>query len=148
MPVRRVVPQDWPELWPLLVGMGVRDSETVVKKRFERLTAVDSWFITVHDPADGPLLGYAGAQDYGDHLRAGRLGRVARLHDLFVEPAARRRGVGRELVASVVDWASTRVAHLQWQAHEGDAAAFYEHLGYRGEPCPQPDYPEFEVSFP
>jgi hypothetical protein len=48
---------------------------------------------------------------------------------------------------AVVEWASPRVRHLQWQAHETRAAPFYERLGYRGSPCPQPDHPEFEITF-
>lgn len=94
------------------------------------------------------LLGYAAAQDHGDHLRAGKEGRVARLHDVYVAPDARHTGVGRLLMEAVVRWASTRVRYLQWQAHESESAPFYERLGYRGDPCPQPDYPEFEVTFP
>lgn len=30
----------------------------------------------------------------------------------------------------------------------GDVRApFYERLGYRGEPCPQPEYPTFVIDF-
>jgi hypothetical protein len=39
------------------------------------------------------------------------------------------------------------VRYLQWQAHESRAAPFYQRLGYQGAPCPQPDYPEFEIDF-
>lgn len=96
---------------------------------------------------DGTVVGYAAVQDFGDHLRTGRRGRVARLHDLFVAPVARGVGVGTALMAAVVAWAEPRVGYLQWQAHHVDAAPFYERLGFRGEPCPQPDYPEFEIAF-
>lgn len=37
--------------------------------------------------------------------------------------------------------------HLEWQAHEQRSAPFYERLGYRGMPCPQPDYPTFVIDF-
>src|SRR5207248_250190 len=98
--------------------------------------------------ADGErLLGYAAAQDYGDHLRAGKEGRVARLHDLYVREHDRRLGVGTLLMEAVVHWASGRVRYLQWQAHEISAAPFYTRLGYQGEPCPQPEYPSFEITF-
>ena len=48
----------------------------------------------------------------------------------------------------VVQWASHRVRYLQWQAHESRSASFYERLGYRGDPCPQPEYSDFEITFP
>jgi GNAT superfamily N-acetyltransferase len=95
---------------------------------------------------DGGLLGYAVVQDYGPHLRAGRR-HHGRLHDLYVDPEHRRTGVGRALMEAVAEWASTRVRHLEWQAHFERAAPFYEQLGHRGEPCPQPEYPTFEIEF-
>lgn len=137
---------DWRRLWPLLADMGVGDKEQPAHERFLRLAAQPCWFIVV--AADGDqLLGYAAAQDYGDHLRGGKEGRVARLHDLYVCPNNRNSGVGRLLMEAVVCWASDRVRYLQWQAHEVRSAPFYDHLGYRGEPCPQPDFPEFEIKF-
>jgi len=50
-------------------------------------------------------------------------------------------------MAAVVEWAGQRVRHLEWQAHQNRAAMFYERLGYRGDPCPQPEYPTFQVDF-
>lgn len=144
--MRPARPEDWPRLWPLLAGMGVRDPEQPTLERFLRLVAEPYWFIVV--AADGDrLLGYAAVQDYGDHLRGGKEGRVARLHDLYVCPDSRNAGIGRRLMEAAVGWASDRVRYLQWQAHESRAAPFYERLGYRGQACPQPDYPEFEITF-
>ena len=148
--VRPAVADDWPALWPLLVGMGVPASETEheVRSRFVGLVTDPAWCVVVGavGPADGAV-GYAAAQDFGAPLRSGDAGRIARLHDLFVAPSARRKGVGAALVAEVTAWASTRVRYLQWQAHETSAAPFYERLGHVGQPCPQPDYPEFEIEF-
>lgn len=145
--VRRARLADWPQLRTMLVDMGgVHDTEEQSRARFMHLADDSTWLIAVAD--DGyRLVGYAAAQDYGDHLRAGQEGRVARLHDIYVLPGSRKTGVGRLLMDVVVGWASTRVRYLQWQAHQTGAAPFYERLGYRGEPYPQPDYPEFEVTF-
>lgn len=144
--VRSALAQDWPQLWPLLVGMGNVDDEDLASQRFRRVVTDRAWLVVVAED-DGRLVGYATAQDHGDHLRAGHEGRVARLHDMYVDPARRGTGVGRLLMGAVVGWASTRVRHLQWQPHETRAVPFYEKLGYRGSSCPQPDHPEFEISF-
>lgn len=144
--VREALSDDWIQLWPLLLGMGVQDGEESSHQRFLRLAGDPCWFIVVACDQQG-LVGYAAAQDCGEHLRGGKEGRIARLHDVYVDPGRRRSGAGRSLMAAVVTWASSRVRYLQWQAHESRSAPFYERLGYRGEQCPQPDYPEFEITF-
>ena len=151
--VRRAASRDWPSLWPLLVGMGVPEgqNEDEVRRRFARSSTDPAWCLALafaHPDGAEHAVGYAVAQDHGAPLRGGDAGRIARLHDLFVAPAARRTGVGAALLAHVIGWAATRVRYLQWQAHETDAAPFYERLGHVGQPCPQPDYPEFEIEFP
>lgn len=93
------------------------------------------------------LVGYAAAQDYGPRLRASAAGRFGRLHDVYVTADRRRGGLGRSLMLAVESWASSRVAYLHWQAHHERSDPFYEALGYRGDPCPQPEYPEFEIAF-
>jgi GNAT superfamily N-acetyltransferase len=64
-----------------------------------------------------------------------------------VRPGRRLAGVGRALMAAVSQWAGQRVRYLEWQAHRERAASCYQRLGYRGDPCPQPDYPSFEIDF-
>lgn len=145
MPVRRLTLDDWDELWPLVQGFGTALSEAETRPLYEELADDPRWAAFGYD--DGGLVGYAAVQDYGPHLRAGRV-HHARLHDLYVDPANRRTGVGRALMAAVTTWASTRVRHLEWQAHHERSAPFYEALGHQGAPCPQPDYPTFEIEFP
>ena len=142
--VRRLTPDDWPQLWPLLVGMGVNaEPPEAQRDRGTRLLDDPRWGVLGAAMADG-LAGYAAVQDHGPHLRAGDDHRVARLHDLYVRPEHRRSGVGRALMAAVTYWAAAQgVRHLEWQAHCERAAPFYERLGYHGDPCPQPDYPTF-----
>ncbi|MEU8262519.1 GNAT family N-acetyltransferase [Micromonospora sp. NPDC048999] len=145
--VRELTPGDWPRLWPMLRDMGVGDEPAEAhRERFLRLLADPRWALLGATDADG-LTGYAAAQDHGPHLRSGDAHRTARLHDLYVRPNRRRHGVGRALLAAVSEWAAGRARYLEWQAHRERAAPFYERLGLRGEPCPQPDYPTFIVDF-
>lgn len=148
MDVRALTNGDWRSLWPFLEAMGTASTQADAKKRFSSLLLDDRWLLLGSAGTHTPdLVGYAAVQDYGPHLRSGNLHRTARLHDLFVQPEARRQGIGRALMQGVVRWATSRVRYLEWQAHETGAAPFYERLGYRGERCPQPDYPTFEVTF-
>jgi GNAT superfamily N-acetyltransferase len=126
--------------------MGTTDDELTARATYEALLSDDQWLIVVAERS-GDILGYAAAQDYGPRLRATKAGRFGRLHDVYVSENHRREGIGRTLMQAVESWAARRVSYLHWQAHQERAAPFYERLGYRGDPCPQPDYPEFEVAF-
>ena len=137
---------DWPQLWPLLQGMGTTETESATHRRFLELLDDPRWAMLGAEIA-GQVVGYAAMQDYGPHLRAGDAHRVARLHDVYVRHDRRRQGVGRALMDAVAAWAAEHVRHLEWQAHHERAAPFYERLGFRGEPCPQPEYPTFLVDF-
>jgi len=56
------------------------------------------------------------------------------LIQMWVDPALRRRGVGRRLVEAVIAWAAergSRVVRLGVTATETGAVAFYEALGFR-----------------
>ncbi|WP_432943150.1 hypothetical protein ACQPXM_39775 [Kribbella sp. CA-253562] len=100
MPVRRLTPDDWSQLRPLLQGFGTKLPEAEARLVYADLLADPRW--AIFGAADGDrLIGYAAGQ---------------------------------------VRW-------LEWQAHHERAAPFYERLGYRGEACPQPEYPTFEIDF-
>jgi ribosomal protein S18 acetylase RimI-like enzyme len=85
------------------------------------------------DSADSSILGYAYAtlepRNWNDLLDA-----AGKLNDLFVDPAARRRGVGRALALAVFAALAERgaprlVLMTAWQNPE--AQAFFEALGFR-----------------
>lgn len=145
MGVRELTLDDWAALWPLVKGFGTEFSEAESRGFFAGLARDPRWVALGYDDG-GELIGYAAVQNYGTHLRGGPR-HHARLHDLYVIPERRRTGAGRALMEAVADWASSRVRYLEWQAHHERAAPFYEQLGYRGQPCPQPDYPTFEIEF-
>jgi GNAT superfamily N-acetyltransferase len=141
--IRPATPDDWEAVLPLLRGMGSQADERA-RQRFAVLTCHDDHYLPVAS-AEGNLLGYGWIQDYGPHLRSGD--RTARLHDLFVTPACRRQGIGALLFDALKTWAARHgVRYLEWQASQA-ALPFYAHLGYTGDPCPQPEYPFFEIDF-
>ncbi|WP_051967585.1 GNAT family N-acetyltransferase [Kitasatospora mediocidica] len=91
------------------------------------------------------LVGVAEAQFYGVAIR--RASGSARLHDLFVEPSWRRRGIAGALFAEVRAWARAlpQCRHLEWQSSPG-ALAFYEQMGLVGnEADDSGEYPFFEI---
>ena len=59
---------------------------------------------------------------------------IAQLWGMWVEPAARGRGVGRTLVSAVASWAAARgaaVLRLGVTDPAAEVASFYEQLGFR-----------------
>lgn len=133
---------DWAGFWPMLKDMGTDDDGPTARKRYELLLQDPKWAI-IGAEDDGRLVGYAAIQDYGTHLRLGDVHRMSRLHDLYVRPDDRRRGVGATLMEAVKGWAAGHVRYVEWQAGRDTSAPFYEHLGYRGEAFPQPSHPTF-----
>jgi ribosomal protein S18 acetylase RimI-like enzyme len=77
---------------------------------------------------DGSAVGYALAK-----LQSRR---ICFLSDLYVRPAARRRGVARALMASVVDWGVERgadVMTLEVLSTNTDARTMYDRIGFTEE---------------
>ncbi len=142
--IRPAVYADRDKILPLLHGMGGIDTDDKAKTRFAQLIERSDHYLPVAI-YNGELVGYAWVQDYGPHLRSGN--RTARLHDLFVHPDYRKLSVGTALFVAIRTWAEQAgIRYLEWQARQ-TALGFYERLGYRGDPCPQPDYPFFEIEF-
>jgi GNAT superfamily N-acetyltransferase len=71
---------------------------------------------------DGRVVGWAGVIPRGE---------AAWLDDLWIEPAAMRRGIGTALFEHAAAFARARgAARLEWEA-EPNAVGFYERLGAR-----------------
>lgn len=133
--VRPMHPDDAPELARMAAELSAHegappppfDAGTVRRwgfgpdRRFDGVVAV----------ADGQTAGYALFHD-GFHVGRGSPGLV--LMDLYTAPEARRRGVGRALMAAVTDAARQRGGGwVVWQVHPDntEALAFYRALGGR-----------------
>jgi ribosomal protein S18 acetylase RimI-like enzyme len=85
--------------------------------------------LIARDAEDGTALGFATVYWMWSTNRAGRIGVM---NDLFVDPAARRRGVGEALIAGCLDLVRARGAvSLQWQTalDNHTAQALYERVG-------------------
>lgn len=124
--------------------MGVKLGEDESKAQFRRILA-DPLHLLAVAQLEQDLSGYAWAQNYGPHLRAGFA--TARLHDLFVHKAHRKRGVGKGLLEHVKNWAKGEgITYLQWQANHR-STGFYEALGLEAISDPDPEHPFFEVEF-
>jgi GNAT superfamily N-acetyltransferase len=104
-----------------LAEVAAHDPFSIVELEAYR-TAGRSWVAT---GADGTVVGYAVADD---------LDGCAHLEQVSVRPEQQGRGIGRELVEAVVDWARacrcpavtlTTFADVPWNA------PLYEHLGFR-----------------
>ncbi len=68
-------------------------------------------------------------------LSVSAAGKFASIEDLYVRPAARRRGVGRALLEAVGKRCASRgVSYVEAQVEDQEAAAFYSALGYEEEP--------------
>lgn len=109
------------------------------RARFEELARKPDWCLPVAR-LEGCVVGYALAQDLGPGLRARFT--TGRIHDLYVDPAARTIGAGTALVGQVFDWARSRPQEmiLDWQASPS-AVGFYERLGFA--PDRTGDFAEF-----
>lgn len=140
--VRRAGPDDGPAVHELACGFDGRppaEPDEGFTARYARIVADPAYALLVADD----LTGYALAQDYGPGLR--RAFSTGRLHDLYVAPAARRRGTGRALMAAVAAWARALPYPLvlDWQSRP-DAVAFYESLGYAADRVgDQAEHPAF-----
>lgn len=91
------------------------------------------WATLLVAELDGAVVGFiTGSALYDAERAAGGFFLI----DLYVEPGARRRGVGRALVAGLAAAANRRGARCLWwgvDAGDDDATRFYRAIGARSE---------------
>jgi diamine N-acetyltransferase len=142
--VRRARPEDWPGVEALL--REVDELHAVLAPTYFRAgaRAEAEWRRLLGDPiaaalvateAESGPLGFLALRLYEtppDPTMVPR--RRAHLETLVVAGRARRRGLGRTLMAAATEWAKAqRAAEMVLTTWAGNAAAeaFYERLGYR-----------------
>ena len=117
-----------------LLEASLRDGEPVPEQFARRLReAVETGELEVLAArAEGRILGVA---VLGYRLSVSAAGLFASIEDLYVEPGARRRGVGRALLEAAGERCAARgVSYVEAQVEDNEAAAFYKASGYEEEP--------------
>lgn len=120
---------DASEITRLAAQLGNRISSAKMERRLGCLLADCRHHVVVASVRDGQLLGWLHIEHRLSLESAGR----AELMGLVVAPAARRRGIGRELVNEAERWASAKgLAELRVRSNTARNAShpFYEALGY------------------
>ena len=127
--LRCALPKDASELARLAGELGYEASSAQMRERLERLCADPCHVVFVAADAPSRLLGW---------LHAGRTlvlesGEAVEILGLVVDPAARRRAVGRALASAAERWAQEcavpRIV-VRSNALRPEAHAFYPALGY------------------
>jgi GNAT superfamily N-acetyltransferase len=119
---------DGPQLVPLVEELGYPSSPSAVCARLQRLLEAPDQLVLVAEEA-GSLLGWIHAQEFLSLASEP----TALVTGLVVDPGARRRGIGRGLVAAVEEWARTRglgSLRLRARATRREAHRFYRGLGF------------------
>lgn len=141
--IRHAEPNDISGMWPIIEHHSDNNKDLFIDRVMQKRLLVDHYIPVAL--ADNKVLGYAWVHDYVPHIRAGF--RTARLNDLFVKEGHRREEIGRQLFLAVRGWCESRnIKWLQWQSSQ-EAIPFYESLGLKGDPCPDPGHPFFEIEF-
>ncbi len=120
---------DAAEIAELSDQLGYPASVDEMSDRLIRLLADPDYFIAVADNADGPLLGWIGAE-YRVLLE---LGAEIEIVGLVVRRETRRSGVGKALLAAAEDWArghGLESIRVRSNVARPDSHPFYERMGY------------------
>jgi len=128
--IRRARAQDCVEIARLATQLGYPGVNDEIQRRLQRLLASPSDLVLVAESAEGSLVGWIHAfllQLLESNYRV-------EIGGLVVDEKFQRRGVGRELIRRVEQWAadhgvaqvSVRCRTTRLEAHQ-----FYENLGYR-----------------
>lgn len=129
--IREAAPTDVAEIARLLDALGYPTAVETLAERFERFDGAGEQALLAEQPGSASaLLGLMTLHATPVLHRDGPVGRITML---VVDPAARGRGIGRQLVAAAESWAAARgcvLMEVTSNRRLTDAHAFYERLGY------------------
>jgi GNAT superfamily N-acetyltransferase len=126
--VNAITPEDrhrWAELWRSYLDFyETRLPAEIYDQTWQRLTAADGAIRGLGARQGGATSPLVGIAHYLFHDHAWTPKEVCYLQDLFVDPAARRGGVGRRLIEAVAAAARERGCYrLYWTTKEDNATA-------------------------
>jgi GNAT superfamily N-acetyltransferase len=127
--IRRAERTDAPEMARLAAELGYPMPLAEMERRLERLLTSPRHHIVVASDGGGQLFGWI----HVEHRTSLEGGERAELMGLVVDPAARRRGIGRELVDVAESWTSAKgLLELTVRSNAARELShpFYEALGY------------------
>lgn len=137
MAIVTLAPPDWREVEPLIAESQREGFRFLARLRAEHASGAARFdgpgeaLLGVH--VDGEMVAVGGVS--ADPYEAGD--RVGRIRHVFVSRGHRRHGVGRMLLAALVDAARPHYDVLTLRTDTAAAARFYEALGF----TPVPDHP-------
>lgn len=120
---------DAAEIAELSGQLGYPVSAGEMSARLSRALSDPDYFVSVAEDADGPLLGWIGAE-YRFLLE---IGEEVEIVGLVVRQGARRLGVGKALLAAAEEFARSRglkSIRVRSNAMRIDSHPFYERMGY------------------
>lgn len=133
--LRSAGPDDLPGLFDMLRRFYAEDriplDESRVRRGLAQLMADASLGAVLLAEANGACVGYV---MLGWCFSIEQGGRHVLVDELYLEPAARGRGLGAALLARACDWARQRgaeVARLEVNRHNPRAKALYQRAGFR-----------------
>lgn len=146
--IRRAAPADAASLAAMLRALndepGLHPGRITPEGVARDLIGDPRCLVLVAQPGPAPM-GFATAHPHYDSGQS-RWGLF--LNDLYVQPEARRRGIGRALVGAVAAAARREDGHfLWWNADAGDALALAFHGTLGAAPAPVTDFLLAEEAF-
>jgi GNAT superfamily N-acetyltransferase len=128
--LRRAVSSDAAALARLTTQLGYPVSDSTIAARLARMVARSDDCVLVAEDAKGQLLGWI----HGFVIQLLESEYRVEIGGLVVDAECRRRGVGRQLVGAIEDWAKERGAReisVRCREERAESHLFYESLSFQ-----------------
>jgi GNAT superfamily N-acetyltransferase len=128
--LRTATDADAEKIAALVEVLGYSSSPRTIAERLNRLLSQGDYLITVAQSETGDICGWVQAY----HSEALESGARVEILGLIIAESARRRGIGRLLVASVESWAKhmgVQAVVVRSNIKREESHVFYQALGYR-----------------